>query len=489
MSVKKIIFFFVLLISCANAIHPQESRTRAMGGVSYSIKDVDYSFDPYDLGNNPAWLYLDETETWLKILPSFAHQKGDYKRFYDPSSTKNYSLGFRGIKTLGTDGTFLGETDYSYELRRDLPRSLKYDTYAGEAFFMADTNKGNFRYNGPSIKFMYSYELLPSLYLGASANYRILDGLKNVYSRASILYREVGGTVGLAYKCSNELAFGLTGILSDEQEKIESASEELTEVEIFYFRGETFSIKKRSSVVTQTIRKKEKGIGAQVYYTPTANCEFGLHADLSNQKENVLVPFSTSTQSFEEYSEGYADFQKYNLLLKGRYSFTPEWLIGGSIEYHRRSSWSKNPARDLLLWKWSVNQLTFGVGSSYYPIDGLLVSAEYEFGLVNADSSKYIDSRTTKIKSNNHQIKVGSEYKLFDNSFLRAGYNFGMIEKDMLGGGENVQYHLVTFGCGIKFYNSFDVDLSIIYNSYAPKNGSVSRSRIGCFLTTKLYSF
>src|SRR3989339_1834135 len=130
--IKKVVFFTLMMIVFSAFSFAQESRTIGMGGLSYSIVDADHSFNPYDLGKNPAWLYLDETETWLKIMPSINYGEGDYKRYYDPQSFTDYNLGFRGIKTLGEDGTFFGETNYSYEMRRDINRSLKYDTYAGE---------------------------------------------------------------------------------------------------------------------------------------------------------------------------------------------------------------------------------------------------------------------------------------------------------------------------------------------------------------------
>lgn len=486
---KKDILFVVMFLFSFIQIVAQESRTLGMGGVSYSIKDSDQSFDPYDLGKNPAWLILDETETWLKILPSIDYSRGDYKRYYDPQSVTSYNLGFRGIKTLGTDGTFLGETNYSYEIRRDINRSLKYDTYDGEAFFMADTNRGTFRYNGPSIKFMYSFEIVPDLYLGASVNYRILDGLKNVYSRATVLYRQVGGTVGLAYKVNQDFSVGVTGILSDEQEKIEAKGEDLMEVEIFNFRGETFAVRKRSGSVSQTIRKKGKGMGAQLYFTPDQNSEYGLHADIFNSKEDILIPYSTSTQSFQEYSEGYASFQNYNVLVRGRYEVNDGFLVAGSFEVHHKNSWSKNPARELLLWKWEINSWNVGFGGSYIFNDNFLFSMEYEYEKVNSDSSKYIDSRIVTFLSSNHQLKVGVEQAIIENTFMRAGFNYGFIEKDILSGGSNVPFYVITLGTGMKFYDSFDVDLSMQYSSYHPKNQDIMRNGFSTNLAIKLYSF
>ena len=242
-------------------------------------------------------------------------------------------------------------------------------------------------------------------------------------------------------------------------------------------------------MVSQTIRKKGKGVGAQVYFIPDKNSEFGLHADIYNSKEDILKPFTTSTQSFEEYSEGYASFQNYNILAKGRYLLSDELLFAGSLEFHHKNSWSKNPALELLLWEWKVNSLKLGIGSSYKINNDNLISIEYEYENVKADSSKYIDSRATEVISNNHLIKIGSEHEFLPNTFLRVGYNFGMLEKDLLSGGERVSYHFVTCGFGMKFLNSFDVDFSIVYNTYKPKFVTNYRSQFGAYLTTKLCSF
>jgi hypothetical protein len=60
-------------------------------------------------------LFKDDMDSWLTIQPSYSEYSGDYKRFYDPQSENIYSIGFMGLKNLGDDGTFLGETVYEYD--------------------------------------------------------------------------------------------------------------------------------------------------------------------------------------------------------------------------------------------------------------------------------------------------------------------------------------------------------------------------------------
>ncbi len=488
---KRYILFIVLLtIGFTSVRYAQISRTTAMGGLSYSIIDKDHSFNPYDLGGNPAWLYADETETYLKFIPSLKSTNGDYRRYYDPRSSNLYNLGFKGIKTMDTDGTFLGETYYMYDRRVDVNRTLKYNTYSGEAFFFTDTTTGGFTYNGPSVRFMYSFEPLKNLYAGAMINYMIFKGLKDIYSRADALYRDVDGSLGIAYKFHENFAAAVSAVIYDEQEKIESKSEDLMDVEIYNFRGETYSIRKRASSVNQKVRKEGKGLTSQIYWFLDPKFEIGLHGDLSSCDLRVLIPFSTATESFKEYEEGYTNFYRYSLKFRARYMLTDNLLAGASVNHYYNSSWSKNPARNLLLWEWEVNQTTFGIGGSYKFSPSLLIGLEYELGMVKSDSSKYIDSRITNVESQNHLVKIGAEYEMFENLFLRAGYNYGILEHDLLGGGKDVKYFLISGGIGLKIFKSFSVDLRFDYSNYKPDlPAQTNRSSFGTYIEAKLFEF
>lgn len=179
---RYLFMLFTLLLLTAG-LNAQSIRTESMGGLGYSIIDEDNSLTPFDFGDNPAWLMNDQKHDWLKIVPSTQNSWGDYKRAYDPERKSLSGILFRGVKVL-EDGVFLGQTTYEYDYRKEVSRSLKYNTYNGEAFYMNDSTTGNFRYHGPSMKFSYSFEPADNLFAGASASYKILNGLKNTYSRA-----------------------------------------------------------------------------------------------------------------------------------------------------------------------------------------------------------------------------------------------------------------------------------------------------------------
>jgi opacity protein-like surface antigen len=144
----------------------------------------------------------------------------------------------------------------------------------------------------------------------------------------------------------------------------------------------------------------------------------------------------------------------------------------------------------LLLWEWKVKATTIGAGLSYNITNSLLGGIEYSFSKLNADSSKYIDSRFSNINSNDNLIKVGFDYSLFENLFLRAGYNYGKLGNDLIGGGKNVSYNVVTAGAGIKISNITNIDLLIGYSSYKPENlnNNVRNNLSGQVILT-LYNF
>lgn len=489
---KTYYLIFTLLLLILQTTDAQTVRTQSMAGLSYSILDEDYSLSPFHLGGNPAWLIKSEKTSWLKLIPSGRSLWGDYKRVYDPGEVESYQILFKGIKTLGEDGTFLGETSYLHEQRSSVYRTLKYDAYGGEAFFMNDTTTGNFNFNGPYMKFMYSFELFPKLFLGASAGYKILDGLKSTYSRSQTLYRVVTGDIGMAYTITESFAAGLTFSLNDEQEKIEAKSEDLLDVEIFNFKGETFSVRKRSSTVNQKIKKVGKTIGAQLYFTPSENSEIGLAGEIINYNMKNLIPFhiAATNESMNEYEEGYSSFNDYKIKLQARQFITKDLMISLSTGYNERNSWSKDSPLNLLLWQWDIKNFYAGIGSSWNLTKELLIAVEYEYSNLNADSSKYVDSRMVSLISQNNLVRIGAEFELTTNLFIRAGYNVTFVENDIISGGEDVKFNRITAGVGLKIFESFQLDASLEYLNYSPGNhSSSSRSALLGILTAKLFTF
>lgn len=479
----------VLSLSVFVSVHEaQNLRIKSMGGIRYALQDSDNSLNLYDFCKNPAWMMNDEKQTWLKITPSYDRQWGDYKRLYDYQRGEMGGVSFSGLKPLGENGTFLGSASYTYEQRQNVYRSLKRNPYAGEAFFSADTTTGNFTYNGPRVGFSYSFELFPGLFAGTEANYQVLDGMKNIYSRAKTLYRDVDGKLGLAYEFPGNLVWGFSLGLFDSQESLEMKNTiGQTEVEIFNFRGETYSTWLRKETVNQKIRKQGRLGGTQLYYRPSENLEAALKADYILYDTKILLP----RQSIKEFEEGFASFENYSFDFQTRYQPLRDMSFGASLGHAKDNSWSKNSERNLLLWKWNVNRTYLGVGTTFdiRSLD-LLLGLDYEIELLKADSSKYIDVRFNKLSSTNNFLRIGAEYKLFQDTYLRAGYNLGKEQIDIVSGGSNVTISSASLGVEFKIFEETLIGFLMQYGNSSPRSYSdYSRDHFSAAATIRLNTF
>lgn len=476
---RKIVLMFFVLLS-AELLQAQITRTAAMGGLKYSVDDRELKISPYYFGNNPAWIYMDEAESFLRITPTLSNSWGSYRRKYDSDGVMNLGTSFHGIKTLGTKGTFSGFTSYNYENRRNVYRTLKKDSYNGEAFFINDTTASNFRYMGPKVVLMYSWELIDNLYAGGNITYQLLDGLKEQYSYAKTIYRNTGIKLGLAYKIGENIIAGADFEYLDSQESIEAADVNLLEVEVFYFRGEGLFTSKRSSTMTSKIRKKGFNLGSQFCWDNGYNLAVGLQANYSPSDSKILRPYYDPIlkQSFDEAEDSYASFDSYDLQVKAQYKIEENFQLGAYAGYFKDYSWSRISLKDLLMWKWTKKEIIAGIGSSYSPSPKLLFGLEYQININAADSSKYIDRRFNSVSSTDHSIRLGSEYKLADEVFLRAGFNYGIIENDLVFGSKDCSVHKISAGIGMPFFDLFIIDANIQYTNISPRKGEISRSFI-----------
>ncbi|MGE5441035.1 MAG: DUF6850 family outer membrane beta-barrel protein [Bacteroidota bacterium] len=477
---------FSVLVSVSKA---QNVRMNSLGGIKYGLIDQDNSLNLYDFGKNPAWLINDEKEVWLKITPSYDRQWGDYKRTYDSKESNEGGMSFTGLKPLGKNGTFLGTASYSYEERRDIYRSIKRNPYDGSAFLPTDSTTGNFRYDGPSVGFAYSFELMPGLLLGAEANYQVLDGLKNIYSLAKTIYRNVGGKVGLAYSVSDNLVLGADYRIFDSQESLEMRNViAQTEVEIFNFRGETYSTSIRKSSVEEKIRDQGNGFGTQIYFRPAEDLETALKGDYTVSGTRAIMPRG---QSIKEFEEGYSSFENYSLQFEARYHVSPGLTLGADLMHSKDDSWSKNSELNLLLWKWNLKRTAAGFGATYnvQPLD-LLLGFDYEVELIKADSSKYIDTKFLNVSSTNSIVRLGAEKKVFGDIYLRAGYNYGKDQVDLITGGKDVVLNSASLGLGFKAFGAANVDFIMQYGNMSPSGYTdLTRDHLSAAATIRLNSF
>ncbi len=439
----KNIFFGLLVIPAF--IYGQKVRTESMGNLSYGLKDKEVSLNIYDFGNNPAWLIEDEKETKLELTPYFSGVAGDYRPTYSADRIENYGMSAFGIKPLGEKGTFRGGVIYDREMRRNYYRTLLKEPYAGDAFNFVDTTKEDFEYKGPAFELMYSFNLTDNFLVGAAASYQILDGLKQKYSYAETVFRNVKVNLGLAYKLSDSFVLGATYNYRDTQEQIEADDINITSVTCYNYRGDTYRLLNRGSSVDHRRNDKEHIFGGQVALYPMNRMRVVLNGHYGFANKVVYDPLSNK----KENKEGYTAFDNYDLQLRAQYDVTDDFMLGISANHFGNESWSKVCSTELKIWEWERALTTAGLGFTYANKSlGLVIAGEYEAANESVDSSKYIDNKYYDDNSLNHTIRCGLEYELVEDFFVRVGVNYSIIEKDFQIGGEDLIGKGITGGLG-----------------------------------------
>ncbi|MFH0988430.1 MAG: hypothetical protein V1799_00250 [bacterium] len=480
---QTVLFGLLIFLQICQA---SETRVRSMGAFKFSLRDPDRGFNLYDFGKNPAWLYQDEQVSWLRISPAFTTQSGDYHRLFDPGDVDRYSAAFDGVKVQGEKGTFRGYTSYDVEYRNNVYRSLESDPYFGDAFFFCDTTTGNFRYNGPKVGFQYSLELFPSFYAGAGLTYQILDGLKSIYTRPKTLYRGVEGTVGIAYQVDENLALGLSITPSDIQERIESQSEDLLDVETYKFRGEKYSTRYRGSTSSYKIHHEGFDVSSQLQWALEMKAELAARAGYNFNQTTILVPQGL----LKEVEEGYAPKGFWYAEIISHYPASEEIDLSASVSYNSIKSWSKNSVYDLRLWEWDAQELSLGMGASYRLSPKTLFALEYEFGSWSADSSKYIDARFSSWNMKCHTLRTGGEAELLPKIQVRLGCQLQMADKDLIFGKDEFFGYRVSAGLGIGVIQDVTIDVLVEYGKVAPGRSSLlGRSSFDAAILVTLLSF
>lgn len=449
----------LLILLTVNLSFSQVERIAAMGNPTISLRDFDLDFNLYDFGKNVAGLSEDRSFDVLFIRPSFFSSDNSYRRYFDYEKSKIYTLTFDGTKVLN-EGTFRGYVTYEIENRINVNRALNRYPYTGIPFFLADTTSGDFVYNGPRVGFQYSFEFLRNFYLGFELNYQLVDGLKNIYSRAKSLWRNIDGSFNMAYYFDKNFVIGAKVSRLDNKESIEAKSEDLFDAEILNYRGDTYAFRRRSQSVEQTYREKSTTYSFQTIWSPFDKLKFGILSEYKNSNLKTHYPYGM----LKEYEEGHSVFENIYFKTKVSYALFDNLLFGLLAEYENYSSWSRISELGLLIWKWKVNRINVGSGVSYrFNSLPLIAVAEIFSGNIASDSSKYIDNSFSNYSEPFYFFKTGFEFEIINRLFLRAGFQKGYLGFDPDRGGKDVNINIVSFGAGIYRFKSLEIDFYVDY--------------------------
>ncbi len=481
-NVTKIVFLFFVAFSI---VKPQQSRLNSLGCVSFSVYDVDSQLDPYNFGGNPAWIVNGQTRQRLEIVPALTSGQGTYHRYFDPDGANNYSASFVGIKPLGKSGTFKGSAYYSYFLRKGNNRALTFNPYSGASYFFTDTTKGNFRYSGPTFEFLHGLRIYKNLYFGAAVDYQILDGLKDIYTYAQTLYRNVSGKIGIAYGFGKNFVVGFHYYLYDLQERIEASDINLLTVRTFLYRGEKYKIELRGSRQNFKVRSDGKAYNAQIFFAPFRGFTVGIKGKYFIHRSRYLFPRS----SIIDDEDGYASFAETDILMNARWRYSKRITFGFSGGYYEDNSWTKNSKRDLTTWKWNLKDTHFGLGFSLSPFGKrILIATEFEGHFVSADSTKYIDHRSNSLSAFNGTLRLGVEVPIGKKAVVRVGYNYLHLAHDFLYNFDDATTHLFTGGFKYRISNVFEIE-PVVKVAFTSTPQDVHKQEIESFVYLRFFQF
>lgn len=459
MRIAKYVLMIFIMIGISN-LFAQNERIFALGNTTVALYDIDLDLNLYDYGENIAGLILDRNFDVLSIKPALSLFNGNYRRIYDPGKISYYTLTFDGIKTL-RDGVFRGYVTYEIEDKKDVDRILSRYPYNASPFYMTDSAMGNFLYNGPRVGFEYSFNPIKKIFLGIELNYQIVNGLKDRYSRANSLIRNIAGSFNSIVKLRDNFFIGGKIQFFDNKESIESKSEDLLDVEIFNYRGDTYSFKRRGQSISQTYREEGKLFGLQSQWIPFDKFAIALKGNYYNSVLRTQFPYGM----LERYEEGFTQFEGFNLSGKSRLEISSNLLFGMEAGYHYDNSWSRISELAMMIWKWNLEKIFLGIGMSYkFSNLPMLFIIELTSGKIISDSSKYIDHKFSRYDEQFYNLKIGCEYELFDNFYLRTGYNNIFYDFDFVRGSRQVNSNTYSIGLGYYKNSSYSIDFVFAYS-------------------------
>ncbi len=482
---KKAFEIVILILLCTTVLKSQQSRLNSMGGVSFSVNDVDSQLDPYNFGGNPAWIVLGQRNQRLEITPSSVFNWGNYRRHFDADGLSDYSASFVGIKPLGKSGTFKGSALYDYFVRRGNHRALTLEPYSGSSYMFTDTTSGNLRYKGPTFEFLHGLEIYRNLYFGASVDYQILNGLKNIYVYAETLYRNVSAKVGLAYKFNDKLGVGFYYSLFDSQERIEASDINLLTVRTFLYRGEKYKIELRGSKQNFKIKSDGKSFNFQIFSKPLPALQLGIKGTYYLHRSRYLFP----QNNLIDDEDGYTSFGEGEVLLNARWLYSKRVTIGFTGGYYKENCWTKNSKRNLTTWKWNLQDVRFGAGISLMPPGhNILLAVEFEGHFVSADSMKYIDNLSNSVSAFNNTVKFGLEIPFSKRTKLHFGYNYLKLSHDFLYGYDNANVQMFVTGVELKISELFEIEPQIKY-AFTTNNEDKRKEEFSSFIYLRFFKF
>jgi len=338
---------FFAIIACSSLIF-LGGKSWAQETHSFSFLNLDQEFgkpaNSYLFSLNPALYHLSFTENFSYYSISANDKLNEFRREYDPKSEQNYDFLFKNYYVLNSKASFAASVAYQRDNKTGMARSLEKDFYE-HYFAFTDTTRGDTKYEGPQLWFLYDRQLGKHLGFGIETDYKIERGLKDVYTRCETIVRDASLRTGLAcYTKDHKTVVGLYGEYGSVQSKYEAVKELQDAIVKTFFGYHVFRTENPRSSNNKTDYTNRYSASAQLekkdLFTPGLDLQI---AFLASGRESTVEVGSTTTPQDRGYwvrnTNGihsalsfYPQGKSYGLQLSHKLALLEDWARSGSYD-------------------------------------------------------------------------------------------------------------------------------------------------------------
>lgn len=386
---------------------------------------------PYDWATytgNPALLRISHRGDDLNMATHFGHASGGFRRFVDPGRDASYTVLASGSKTI--DGRQLFRGSFGFRRSEYFDWQWVSTRFYEEAhpFIMADSTTGRSRFNEILVNGGYAVELLPGWNLGASVEYMVDEGLKDIASKPLSTHRYIRFRAGSSYR-TGRAEIGAYGGLDDGEEELRYTEFEgaiLEETVLISFRGYDEPVVQRRDRESRLTRLSSWHYGAHAAWTLQAGLR--LHAQYRGWQRALDVEEDITRPRMEGHTsanshrldadmiwprnryllalgyrflsdEQWGEFQPFNVLMnemdRRMHRFVTGWSVGlgeaaeAGVQWHL--AYGDRSERDYysdILWSADQSDIGFNAGITARLTGRMRLRAHY--GFLNRSSSNIV---------------------------------------------------------------------------------------------------
>jgi hypothetical protein len=430
----------IFLFAFCTTLFPQEIKEFPTG-FSTIFKNFN-EVNSYYFGNNPAVLDFETGDELLSIKSQNDLTDGDFKKFIEPKSLRNYYLGASGKKEIDANQRFKGSFGFQRNERRDWNWIFTREYQTGNPFLIGDSTTGNSRINGILMNAEYSIELSNDFSAGVLLNYAVDEAMKQVSPRPTAIHRDIHTSIGINYKLSSNFQMGLVANVYDNNERIAYREDEgaLTqETIIMKFKGYDYPnvfrkktetrysyINGYSGGLTFTLNPSSASVVTGYFYTGFTK---------TNLKDDAISPKSEGFWSNDILTAGLQFF----------HNISEGWQTGLIYKFKSENGWAKYSPYNVLYYDRKISNHSVEAGLKTPLVKNVNLGIETGFELMKNEEVDHYSAITSNFNSTNIFIRAGASSKITEDIETIFSYTYlikSVSDNQILNSGNSSYYDL-----------------------------------------------